>query len=345
MIHMKRGFCAALAAWLLVILAAGCSREEAPASSAVGETTNTTAISSDSATTTTTETTQTSERTTSRPTGTKKPPVTNRKTTTTPPATTTTTTTTQAARSIVRVTIPEGYTMVRIFQTLEAKGVASFDDLMQAAKTYDFTENYPLVAAIPDDPYRCFKLEGYLFPDTYDFYKGDKPQDAIGRLLRGSKAKFTAALQQKAKALGYTMDEIIIMASLIEKEGASPSEAPKIAAVLHNRLQAGMQLQLDCTIVYLDYCARDYVDLSAHKWEEYTAHNNTYKCAALPSTPICNPGMTAVNAALNPADSSALFFCANKTTGEYYYADTYEEHQKNCDKAGVSDNGNFQQPG
>ena len=111
----------------------------------------------------------------------------------------------------------------------------------------------------------------------------------------------------------------------------------------HNRLKAGMPLQLDCTKVYLDYCAKDYVDLNAHPWEEYTAHNNTYKCAALPATPICNPGMTAVKAALNPADSTALFFCANKTTGAYYYADTYEEHLENCKKAGVSDGGNFQE--
>lgn len=234
---------------------------------------------------------------------------------------------TTAAPRTVRVTIPEGYTLVKIFQTLEEKGVASFDALMQAAKTYDFSKNYPLVAAIPDNPYRGFKLEGYLFPSTYEFYINDKPEDAIGRMLRGSKANFPAG-RQTVNGASYTMDEIIIIASLIEKEGPSPKEASRISAVIHNRLNKRMKLQLEAPKPYLDYVVKEYADLGGLAWEDWTAHNNTYKCAALPATPICNPGRAAVEAALHPADIQALFFCANPS-GEYLYADTYEEHKAN----------------
>lgn len=264
---------------------------------------------------------------------------------TTRPGTTTATTrrpTTSTTSRIVRVTIPEGYTMVRTFWLLEEKGVASYEDLMKAAETYDFAENYPLVAAIPDDPYRCFKLEGYLFPSTYEFYLNDKPEDAIGRMLRGSRDNFPSGLEHTVGGTSYTMDEIVIIASLIEKEGATSSEASRVSAVIHNRLRQGMKLQLDSTVTYMEQCARPYMNMVL-PWEDYTAHNSTYKCAALPSTPICNPGLAAINAALHPADSSALFFCSDKKTGEYYYADTYEEHQVNLEKAGITDNGNFQE--
>ena len=96
--------------------------------------------------------------------------------------------------------------------------MASFDELMTTAQTYDYSY-YPLVAKIPSNSNRCFRLEGYLFPDTYEFYTNQKPQDAIGKFLRNGKAKITDSMLQKASSLGYSFDEVLTVASIIEKEG------------------------------------------------------------------------------------------------------------------------------
>ena len=121
-------------------------------------------------------------------------------------------------RETVRVTITEGMTLTQIFKKLEANGVCSFNDLMKTAESYDYSY-YPLIAARPSNT-RAFKLEGYLFPNTYDFYKNEKPQDAIGRFLRISEKYITSADRAKAKSMGYSMDQVLTVASIIDKESA-----------------------------------------------------------------------------------------------------------------------------
>ena len=232
-------------------------------------------------------------------------------------------------RETVRVTIPEGFTLTQVFKRLEANGVCSFDDLMSTSQSYDYSY-YPLVAARPDNT-RAFKLEGYLFPNTYEFYKGERPQDAIGRFLRVSESKITSSHRAKAKALGYSMDEILTVASIIEKEGSNAAEVSKIAAVIYNRLEAGMKLQMDSGIYYIEDKVKPYLSGDINR---YNSLYNMYKCPALPAGPICNPGMKTINAALNPADVPYLYFCHDKNAN-YYYAETYEEHLENLKKAGI----------
>ncbi len=230
----------------------------------------------------------------------------------------------------VKVTIKEGMALTEIFKKLEENGVASFDDLMNTAQTYDYSY-YPLVAAIPENPNRCFRLEGYLFPNTYEFYKNQKPQDAIGKFLRGGKARITDEMMSKASALGYSMHEVITVASIIEKEGANSNEVAKIAAVIYNRLEAGMKLQMDSSIYYIERHVKPYITGDINR---YNSYYNTYKCPALPAGPISNPGMRTINAALNPADVPYLYFCHDENAN-YYYAETYEEHEENLKKAGL----------
>lgn len=239
--------------------------------------------------------------------------------------------TTQPEKKTVRITIKEGQTLTQIFKTLEENGVSSFDDLMETAQTYDYSY-YPLVAAIPSNPNRCFKLEGYLFPDTYEFYTNQKPQDAIGKFLRGGKAKITDSMKAQASSLGYSMDEVITVASIIEKEGANPNEVAKIAAVIYNRLEAGMKLQMDSTIYYIERNVKPFITGDINR---YNSYYNTYKCSALPAGPISNPGLRTINAALNPADVPYLYFCHDENAN-YYYAETYEEHQENLKAAGLA---------
>lgn len=233
-------------------------------------------------------------------------------------------------RETVRVTITEGMTLTQIFKKLEANGVCSFNDLMKTAESYDYSY-YPLIAARPSNT-RAFKLEGYLFPNTYDFYKNEKPQDAIGRFLRISEKYITSQDRAKAKSMGYSMDQVLTVASIIEKEGANPNEVRKIAAVIYNRLKAGMQLQMDSGIYYIERSVKPYISGDVNR---YNSLYNMYKCKGLPAGPICNPGARTINAALDPADVSYLYFC-HDSSAKYYYADTYEEHLENLKKAGIA---------
>lgn len=233
-------------------------------------------------------------------------------------------------RETVRVTITEGMTLTQIFKKLEANGVCSFDDLMKTAESYDYSY-YPLIAARPSNT-RAFKLEGYLFPNTYDFYKKEKPQDAIGRFLRVGEKYIISADRAKAKSMGYSMDQVLTVASIIEKEGANPNEVRKIAAVIYNRLKAGMQLQMDSGIYYIERSVKPYISGDVNR---YNSLYNMYKCKGLPAGPICNPGARTINAALDPADVSYRYFC-HDSSAKYYYADTYEEHLENLKKAGIA---------
>lgn len=233
-------------------------------------------------------------------------------------------------RETVRVTITEGMTLTQIFKKLESNGVCSFDDLMKTAESYDYSY-YPLIAARPSNT-RAFKLEGYLFPKTYDFYKNEKPQDAIGRFLRVGEKYITSQDRAKARAMGYSMDQILTVASIIEKEGANPNEVRKIAAVIYNRLEAGKQLQMDSGIYYIERSVKPYISGDVNR---YNSLYNMYKCKGLPAGPICNPGARTINAALDPADVNYLYFC-HDSSAKYYYADTYEEHLENLKKAGIA---------
>lgn len=234
-----------------------------------------------------------------------------------------------AGRETVRVTLSEGMTLVQIFKKLEANGVCSFDELMKTAESYDYSY-YSLIAERPSNT-RAFKLEGYLYPETYEFYKNEKPQDAIGRFLRVGEKYITSADRAKAKAMGYSVDEILTVASIIEKEGANPNEVSKIAAVIYNRLKAGMKLQMDSGIYYIERSVKPYISGDINR---YNSLYNMYKCSGLPAGPICNPGTRTINAALSPADVSYLYFCHDENA-KYYYADTYEEHLENLKKAGI----------
>ncbi len=242
-----------------------------------------------------------------------------------------TTTAAPTAKQTVKVTVNEGDSLTQIFKKLDENGVADFDALMETAQNYDYSY-YPLVADIPSNSNRCFRLEGYLFPDTYEFYLNQKPQDAIGKFLRNGKAKITDSMKSQASSLGYSMYEILTVASIIEKEGAKSSEVSKIAAVIYNRLDAGMKLQMDSTIYYIERHVKPYISGDINR---YNSHYNTYKCSALPAGPISNPGMRTINAALNPADVDYLYFCHDENAN-YYYAETFEEHQENLKKAGLS---------
>lgn len=235
----------------------------------------------------------------------------------------------------VKVTFPEGYTALEIAQKLEKNNVCSVSDFMKAAQSEELAKEYGFFSNMKDTEDRAFLLEGYIFPDTYEFYKGESAENAISRFLSNTKSKLTEKMSKRAKELGYSLDEIITLASVIQAEAGDPKEMGKVSSVLHNRIESPDygKLQCDVTINYVNenILVSPYVE--GYK-AGYTEYYNTYKKSGLPVGAICNPGLDAINAALYPEDTDYFYFVTDKDWN-YYYASTYEEHLKNCKKCGI----------
>jgi len=209
------------------------------------------------------------------------------------------------SRVIVEVTIPEGYTLLQTFQLLESNGVADADDLMHYATNYNY--GFSFLQDIPlGDPNR---LEGFLFPDTYEFYVNHDPKYVINKLLQNFDAQYTDEMRKQVAESKYTLREYLTVASLIERE-TSGKDRGQIASVIYNRLEypnaaAGTNgyLQIDATLYYLTGKTPTEAD------KAIDSPYNTYKYPGLPPAPIANPGLASIKAALNP-----------EKTGNYYYA-------------------------
>ena len=244
------------------------------------------------------------------------------------------TTTTQDP--VVRVTFPEGLTSVEIAEKLEENGVCTAADFMEAVKNFDAVKGtYACLSSVKNADERAFALEGYVFPDTYDFYRGESAANALKRFLSNANRKLTDERIARAKELGYTMDEIVTLASIIQEEAGDPNEMPKVSAVMHNRLNSPAygKLQCDVTINYVNDRITDSPYLSGDT-SVFAARYNTYKVEGLPVGAICCPGIDAIDAALYPADTNDFFFVTDKDMN-YYYAETYEQHLENCKICGI----------
>lgn len=239
----------------------------------------------------------------------------------------------ETVKNTVTVTFPEGYTVTQTAELLEENGVCTAADFLAAAS--DISQlDYKFIKYIKDTDKRAFSLEGYIFPDTYEFYFEESADKALSRFLNNADKKLTDEMYLKAEKLGYSIDEIVTIASIIQKEAGIKKEMNKVSSVLHNRLNDSYnKLECDVTINYLNKYVIPY--LEAEDTEKYNEYYNTYKCKGLPAGAICNPGIEAITAALEPADTKYMFFVTDKTdTDKYYYAETYDEHLKNCKKAG-----------
>lgn len=176
---------------------------------------------------------------------------------------------------------------------------------------------------------RKYVLEGYLAPNTYEVYTSAKPEEIIRKLLSQTEAAFPAGEETRAEELGMTMDQVITMASLIEKE-AGEKDFARVSAVFHNRLRAKMKLESDVTIHYLTGVRKMALTEDDLKID---SPYNTYRYAGLPVGPICNPSPKAIRAALYPDETMVaenyLFFCAKEPeSGELYFSRTLAEHER-----------------
>lgn len=220
------------------------------------------------------------------------------------------------------VMFPEGFNMDQIFARLEENGVCSAEALYEAASTAEFSYAF-LEGAEPGDPYR---LEGYLYPDTYYFYQGMQAASAINKFLSNMHYHVTEEMWQKTNSLGMTFRQIITVASIIEKEAANDDERALIASVIYNRLKKGMPLQVDSTVVY---ARRDTGDsrVSPEIIQATDSPYNTYLNTGLPPGPICSPGMKSIQAALNPADSRYMYFALDVESKTVRFFINYNEFE------------------
>ena len=248
----------------------------------------------------------------------------------------------------VDITFPEGTTLYEAAKMLKENGViSSVTDFV-----YDFNSlklGYDYEDIIDSGSEKFFAMEGYFYPDTYQFYLDSDNETVIGTIRSVFDTKFTDEMKARAEELNYTIDEVITIASIVQLESANVDEMPTIASIFSNRLTDGpynrfneyiARLQSDPTS---NYYTQTITSASAELQNYTTAEVNafkdkydTYEREGLPVGPICNPGIDAINAVLYPEDTDYFYFCHDIKTKQGYYAKTLSEHEDNLVKAGIN---------
>ena len=214
-----------------------------------------------------------------------------------------------------RIAIPEGFTLRQIAARLAAREIVDEERFLTLARDRTFLSSLDIPRA---------SAEGYLFPDTYVFSQSMDEGRVITFMVDQFRSRITTEMKKEAEKLGFTVDEIVTLASIIEKEGGKRDEKPLVAAVFHNRLKRKMRLQSDPTVIY----GIEEFDgnLKKRHLEEKTPYN-TYQIGGLPPGPICNPGMDALLAALYPAPVNYLYF-VSKNDGTHHFSSNLKSHNK-----------------
>lgn len=243
-------------------------------------------------------------------------------------------------KGTVRLTFPEGWTIAEVFEKLEKYEVCEaqklYANLEIVADQYDFISN------MADSEGRFLKAEGYLFPDTYDFFIGESASSVLKKLLSNFEVKWEKEYNERLKELGMSMNEVITLASIIQCEAKDGSQMADISGVIHNRLEDSATyptLGMDSTTDYINSLKSFNVLTDVH-YALYIESYNTYAKTGLPPGPICNPGISAIRAALYPSEHDYYFFC-HSDDGAVYYASNYAEHQENVQKVVYGSVGGF----
>lgn len=213
-------------------------------------------------------------------------------------------------------TIPEGYSTAQITRVLADKGLADEERLLMLTSDQKFISRLEV---------RAESLEGYLFPDTYRISKGTKEAEIIEGMVGQFNKAITKKDYQRAAQLGFSMHQVVILASLIERETSFPQERALISAVFHNRLKLNMPLQSDPTVIYA--LGKDFDGNLTKQDLRIESPYNTYLHPGLPPGPIGNPGRAAIQAALHPAPVDYLYF-VSRNDGTHKFSTTHQEHIK-----------------
>jgi len=216
---------------------------------------------------------------------------------------------------LCKITIPEGYNIYQIADLMASEELVKKADFLKAANSPAFVRGQGIDADT---------AEGYLFPDTYYFSKNIQPKQIIFSMVKNFRAVFIPEWQRQTNDMGFTIHEIVTLASIIEKETGDPSERPLISSVFHNRLKKKMRLESDPTVIY---GIKDFDGNVKRSHLDKATPYNTYKIKGLPPGPIANPGRDAIEAAIYPADTGFLFF-VSRGNGTHEFTASLEEHNR-----------------
>jgi UPF0755 protein len=220
------------------------------------------------------------------------------------------------------ITIPEGLIIQEIANLLELADFAAKEDFLKDA------ENPSLISALDKD---APTLEGYLFPETYHFAKGASAKEIVAAMVYQFMKVFTQEWIERAEELGMSIRDVVILASLIEKETSLREEKRLVSAVFHNRLKMGMKLDCDPTIIYALKREGRFKKRLRTKDLKFNSPFNTYLYPGLPPGPIANPGKDSIEAALYPADEKFLYF-VSRNDGSHHFSQSFREHQNAVNK-------------
>ncbi len=245
-------------------------------------------------------------------------------------------------RDTATVLIPEGFTVMQIAERLEKKGVCTVDEFLRAVTDVDYSKDYEFVAAFSnvnpaDYGARIYKLEGYLFPDTYEFYVGCSGETVVRKMLDNFDYRLNTTIRASMKERGFTMDELIILASIVQGEANTVEDMAMVSRVLANRMADKAtypKLQCDSTGDYIEKLFSENGTVNVVN----TAYD-TYEREGLPAGPINNPGLAAIKAVLTPSENEQVmncyFFATNYATNITYYSETYAQHVSICKRYGI----------
>lgn len=247
--------------------------------------------------------------------------------------------TTGNRQDVVTITFPEGLSLLEVAQKLEENEVCTVEEVLEAANSGEY-DNYDFINAIDNEEDRYYKLEGYLFPDTYDFYKGEDPKIALGKMINNCQNRFSKETRDEIQEQGYTIDEVLTLASIVQAEATDEKDMRMVAGILINRLEDGASrdiYRLECdSTTYYPYRSKSQVP--EEERDTFKSTYDTYTIEGLPPGPICNPGMDAIQAVLEPSSESAgMYYFCHDADGNAYYASTWSQHEANLAEAGLTD--------
>ena len=218
----------------------------------------------------------------------------------------------------ISVCIPEGYNIFDIATVMEENGICSGKDFLEACKSKD-AYDYSFISEIPQSDTIAYELEGFLFPATYDLAENTSAQEVVDDMLSAFADRITDNWRAYCNENNMSLYELVTLASVVEKETLGDGVAENIASVFINRLNKNQQLQSDVTIDYGNA-------LRSNGFEDSVVVSyNTYKCAALPSGPICNPGVANIDAVVNHKDTNYFYFFSYNNGADFYFTDNYTD--------------------
>ncbi len=256
----------------------------------------------------------------------------------------------RVVRETVMVTFPEGISALGFAFRMEEAGLCSVEEFLDTANNGDFSQ-YDFWNEIPEDPLIFMKSEGYLFPETYEFFTDSSVYDLVDKLYAQTDKEWTDERLARLEELGMTLHEFLTLTSIVQREAGPIEHQADVAAVLHNRLEEDSpHPRLECNVSgyvnragdnnYIYDTIAYYIgggnsdagwELFAEGEEYYDIYNayNTYGKEGLPAGPICNPGRDAIDNTLYPTEGSEYYFFVTDLAGNYYYAETVREHDAN----------------